>query len=91
MVSTDVLVPVQTRRTMSEPSPRRPAHAPPWAPRYELRLVGGDVVDPPLLVWSRHRVRALATVSLRLERSGRDLGRSRLVLWDRWRRRVLGS
>jgi hypothetical protein len=56
-----------------------------WQPRYELRLLRGDADEPPILVWSRHRIRALARYSLRLEERHLDLGQARLVLYDRWK------
>lgn len=59
-----------------------------WTPRYELRLVRGEAVTAPILVWSRHRCRALAVLSKRMEEDHLDLGAARLVLYDRWRARV---
>ncbi|MGY2002127.1 hypothetical protein [Blastococcus sp. SYSU DS1024] len=53
------------------------------APRYQLRLVGGDSGDEPVLVWTRHRFRSLAELSLREERKHLRLGSARLVVHDR--------
>ncbi|MCF6744355.1 hypothetical protein E9529_08715 [Blastococcus sp. KM273128] len=53
------------------------------APRYELWLVGGDTGEEPVLVWTRHRFRALAELSLREERKHLRLRPARLVVHDR--------
>ena len=62
-----------------------------WQPRYELRLVRGDGGAPPILVWSRHRMRAVAAYCQALEERERDLGQARLVVFDRWRGIVVES
>ena len=55
-----------------------------WEPRYQLRVVRGDAVDPPILVWSRHRTLVLARHSKRMEEVTPRFGAARLVLWDTW-------
>jgi hypothetical protein len=60
-----------------------------WEPRYQLRLVRGDSVDPPILVWGRYRSLALARHSKRLEEATPRFGEARLVLYDTWTRTVL--
>ena len=55
-----------------------------WEPRYELRVVREGCVDPPVLVWTRHRVLLLARQSKRLEEATSKFGRARLILWDTW-------
>jgi hypothetical protein len=66
--------------------PDRPAvAAEPWRlgqPRYELRVTS-EVDLRPVLVWSRHRSRRLAELSLRLEQAHLQLEPARLVLVDR--------
>lgn len=51
-------------------------------PRYELRLVGGDDADA-CVVWSRHRLRRLAELSLKLEEAHLRIAPARLVVVDR--------
>jgi hypothetical protein len=60
-----------------------------WEPRYQLRLVRGDCVDPPILIWGRYRTLALARHSKRLEEETPRFGEARLVLYDTWTRTVL--
>ena len=60
-----------------------------WEPRYELRVVRGECVDPPILIWTRHRTLLLARHSLRMEESTPRFGKARLVLWDTWTRSVV--
>ncbi len=55
-----------------------------WEPRYQLRLVRGEGVDPPILVWSRHRTLVLARQTKRMEEATPRFGAARLVLWDTW-------
>jgi hypothetical protein len=55
-----------------------------FEPRYQLRVVRGDAVDPPILVWSRHHALFLARHSKRLEEAHHRFGAARLVLWDTW-------
>ena len=52
-----------------------------WEPRYELRLVSPD--DQPVLVWTRHRTRALARVSHRMEEAHLSVAPARLAVVDR--------
>ena len=60
-----------------------------WEPRYELRVVRGERVDPPVLIWSRHRSLLLARHSKRLVEATPRLGHARLVLYDTWTGSVL--
>jgi hypothetical protein len=60
-----------------------------WQPRYELQLLRGDRPAEPILVWSRHRIRAVAAHCRRQEERDRDLGRARLVVYDRWRGKIV--
>jgi len=60
-----------------------------WQPRYELQLFGAEAGSPLVVVWSRHRIRALAVHSKRLEERSLHLKQARLVLYDRWRRTVV--
>ena len=54
-------------------------------PRYRLRVVRGDDVDPPILVWLRHHALFLARHSKRMEEQHTPrFGAARLVLWDTW-------
>ena len=55
-----------------------------FEPRYQLRVVRGDAVDPPILVWSRHHTLILARHSKRMEELTPRFGAARLVLWDTW-------
>jgi hypothetical protein len=55
-----------------------------FEPRYQLRVVRGDDVDPPILVWSRHHTLFLARHSKRMEELTPRFGKARLVLWDTW-------
>ena len=56
-----------------------------FEPRYQLRVVRGDDVDPPILVWSRHHALFLARHSKRMEEEHTPrFGAARLVLWDTW-------
>jgi hypothetical protein len=51
-----------------------------WQPPYELRLVREDAGH---LVWSRHRIQRLATLSQRLEADRLPLDGARLIVHDR--------
>lgn len=51
-------------------------------PRYQLRVVRGEIVDPPILIWTRHRSLLLARLSKRMEEATPRFGAARLVLWD---------
>jgi hypothetical protein len=61
-----------------------------WQPRYDVRLLRGDDGAPPILIWSRHRVRAVAARCRMLDERDRDLGQARLVVFDRWTGKVVG-
>ncbi|MCW2700106.1 MAG: hypothetical protein JWQ45_1641 [Blastococcus sp.] len=55
-----------------------------WQPRYELWVVRADAPDVPVLLRSRHRIRAFAAWSRRLEREHVRLLRGcQLVIVDR--------
>jgi len=70
-------------RESAEPAPSLPEPAGWrwWEPRYELRLVRAD--DVPVLVWTRHRTRALARYSHRLEQAHLSVAPARLAVVDR--------
>ena len=70
-------------RESAEPAPSLPDTAGWrwWEPRYELRLVRAD--DRPVLVWTRHRSRALARYSRRLEEAHLSVAPARLAVVDR--------
>ena len=61
----------------------------PRGPRYQLRVVRGEVADPPILVWTRHRSIVLARLCKRMEEATPRFGTARLVLWDTWNRSVI--
>ena len=60
-----------------------------FEPRYQLRVVRGEDVDPPILIWTRHRTLLLARYSKRLEEATPRFGSARLVLWDTWTESVV--